>query len=150
MERSYESAAALGHGALGPLADHLDDFVASLISQQYVPAVVDVKALHAVAFDRWLAKRGVTLADRRDPYPAVPAAHSTSTSRPLPEPRRRERCDVSEVLNRRVLAVCAIPAAMTEYPPDVLVTSFAQHLQHHRGLATATIRTPAGLQSASA
>ena len=38
-------------------------FVASLISQQYVPAVVYVKALHAVAFDRWLAKRRVTLAD---------------------------------------------------------------------------------------
>ena len=36
MERSYESAAALARRAVGPLADHLDAFVASLISQQYV------------------------------------------------------------------------------------------------------------------
>jgi hypothetical protein len=33
MERSYASAVALAHRAVGPLADHLDEFVATLISQ---------------------------------------------------------------------------------------------------------------------
>jgi len=47
MKRTYESAAALAHRAAGPLANHLDEFVASLTDQQYVPAVVYVKALHA-------------------------------------------------------------------------------------------------------
>ena len=37
MERSYESAAALAHRAVGPLTDHLDEFVASLTSQQVRP-----------------------------------------------------------------------------------------------------------------
>ena len=41
-------------------------FVSSLIDQQYVASVIYVKALHAVAFDRWLAKRRVVLADLGD------------------------------------------------------------------------------------
>ena len=57
MERSYESAMALVSRATGPLAAHLGPFVASLIDQQYAASVVYVKARHAVAFDRWLAKR---------------------------------------------------------------------------------------------
>ena len=63
MERTYESAAALVGRAAGPLAGHLGAFVSSLIDQQYTASVIYIKAQHALAFDRWLAKRGVVLAD---------------------------------------------------------------------------------------
>jgi hypothetical protein len=66
MESSYESAVARVCRATGPLAAHLGPFVASLIEQQYAASVVHVKARHAVAFDRWLAKRYVALADLND------------------------------------------------------------------------------------
>jgi site-specific recombinase XerD len=141
MERSYESAAALAHRAVGPLADHLDEFVASLISQQYVPAVVYVKALHAVAFDRWLAKRGVTLADLGEIHIQRYQRRIRHRHRAIAETRRRERCDVSEVLQfLRARGACK-SAGDDPIPADVLVSSFVQHLQHHRGLATATIET---------
>ena len=63
MERTNQSAAALVDRATGPLAPHLGVFVTSLIAQQYAASVIYIKALHAVAFDRWLAKRRVVLAD---------------------------------------------------------------------------------------
>jgi len=61
MESSYKSAAALVSPASGPLADHLGPFVAWLIGQQYAADVVYIKARHALAFDRWLAKRRMAL-----------------------------------------------------------------------------------------
>src|SRR5215831_18961966 len=139
MERSYESAAALTHRAVGPLADHLDEFVATLISQQFVPAVVYVKALHAVAFDRWLAKRRVTLADLGEIHIQRYQRRSRRRHRALGETRRRERCDVSEVLQfLRARGLCKA-AGGDPIPADALVISFAQHLKLHRGLTTATI-----------
>src|SRR5580700_7584921 len=63
MERTYESAAALVDRAAGPLASHLGRFVTSLIDQQYTVSVIYIKVRHALAFDRWLAKRRVVLAD---------------------------------------------------------------------------------------
>ena len=63
MERTYESAVALVERATGPLAPHLGIFVTSLVTQQYAASVIYIKALHALVFDRWLAKRGVGLAD---------------------------------------------------------------------------------------
>jgi site-specific recombinase XerD len=141
MERSYESAAALAHRAIGPLADHLDEFVASLISQQYVPAVVYVKALHAVAFDRWLAKRRVTLADLGEIHIQRYQRRSRRRHRAVAETRRRERSDVSEVLQfLRARGLCKA-AGDDPIPADTLVISFAQHLQRHRGLATTTIES---------
>jgi site-specific recombinase XerD len=142
MERSYESAAALAHRAVGPLADHLDEFVALLTSQQYAPAVVYIKALHAVAFDRWLAKRRVTLADLGEidvqRYQRRRRRRHRSI---LAETQRRERYDVSEVLQfLRARGVCKT-AGVDPIPADVFVISFEQHLQHHQGLATTTIAT---------
>ena len=61
MERTNRSAAALVDRATGPLAPHLGVFVASLIAQQYAASVTYIKALHALAFDHWLAKRCVVL-----------------------------------------------------------------------------------------
>ena len=139
MERSYESAAALADSAVGPLADYLDEFVASLISQWYVPAVVYIKALHAVAFDRWLAKRRVTLADLGEIHIQQYQWRSRRRRRAIAETRRRERRDVSDVLQSlRARGLCQV-AADDPIPADALVISFAQHLKHHRGLATATI-----------
>ena len=54
---------ALVGRAAGPLASHLGPFVTSLIEQQYAASVIYIKARHALAFDRWLAKRRVVLAD---------------------------------------------------------------------------------------
>jgi hypothetical protein len=68
MERTYESAAALVDRATGPLARHLGLFVTSLISRQYAASVIYIKALHALAFDRWLAKRRVVLSDLGEVY----------------------------------------------------------------------------------
>jgi site-specific recombinase XerD len=142
MERSHESAAALAHGAVGPLADHLDAFVASLTSQQYAPAVVYIKALHALAFDRWLAKRRLTLAD-------LGAIHIERFERRrrrrhrsiCAETRRRERYDVSEVLQfLRARGVCRT-ADVDPIPADAFVVGFEQHLQQHQGLAVTTIET---------
>src|SRR5262245_43840739 len=62
MERTYEGARALAGRATGPLSSHLGAFVASLIEQQYAACVIYIKVGHALAFDRWLAKRRIALA----------------------------------------------------------------------------------------
>ena len=66
MQRTYESARALVNCAAGPLARHIDPFITSLIEQQYRPSVIYIKARHGLAFDRWLTKRRITLADLCD------------------------------------------------------------------------------------
>ena len=108
MERSYESAAALAHRAVGPLTDHLDEFVASLTSQQYAPAVVYIKALHALAFDRWLVRRRVTLDDLGEIHIERFQRRRRHRHRCIcAETRRREGYDVSEVLQfLRARGVC--------------------------------------------
>jgi len=96
MESTYESAAALVRHAAGPLTDHLGAYVAWLIEQQHAASVVYIKARHALASDRWLAKRRVALADlsevnieryqsrRRRGHRAIRA-----------ETRHRETCEVT-------------------------------------------------------
>ena len=63
MEHTYENVAALAGRAAGPLASYLAPFVTSLINQQYAASVIYIKITHALAFDRWVAKRRVVLAD---------------------------------------------------------------------------------------
>lgn len=60
---TYERARALVRRAAGPLANHLDPFILSLIEQQYRASVTYIKARHGLALDRWLAKRRVMLSD---------------------------------------------------------------------------------------
>ena len=139
MERSYESAVALARRATGPLSKHLESFVGLLIRQRYVPAVVHVKARHALALDRWLQKQDVELADlvegdidrfvrRRRPRGPV-----------QPETRRGEQHDVSEVLRfLRAEGLCAT-APSPSTPANRLVASYEQHLLQHRGLAATSI-----------
>ena len=63
MQQTHESARALVNRAAGPLARYLDPFITSLIEQQYQPSVIYIKARHGLAFDRWLTKRQIVLAD---------------------------------------------------------------------------------------
>jgi integrase/recombinase XerD len=140
MERTYESAAALVDRATGPLEPHLGIFVTSLIAQQYAASVIYIKALHAVAFDRWLAKRRVVLADvgevhlkryghrRRRRYQRIRA-----------ETRRIEWCDVTQLLQfLRDHGVCPTVRGKTTAAED-FVARYQQHLQDQQGLATTTI-----------
>jgi integrase/recombinase XerD len=141
MERTYQSAAALVSRAAGPLANHLGAFVSSLIDQQYSASVIYIKAQHALAFDRWLAERGLVLADlselRIERYQhRIRRRHE----RICGETRRRERNHVTQLLQfLRDHGVC--PAVHIETTAaDDLVAHYRQHLQDQRGLAATTIR----------
>ena len=142
MERTYESAAALVGRAAGPLASHLGPFVTSLIDQQYTASVIFIKARHALAFDRWLAKRRVTLAVLDDVHIERYQRRCRRRDRRIrTETRCRERFELGQLLQfLRGHSVC--PAARVETTAaDDLVTRYGQHLQDQQGLATATIES---------
>ena len=139
MESSYESAAALVSRAAGPLADHLGPFVASLIEQRYAANVVYIKARHALAFDRWLAKRHIALTDLSEVHIEQyqrRRRHRSSRA----ETRRRERCEVTQLLQfLRGQGVCEA-AYVDSTPADDLAADFGHYLQDRQRLATATIK----------
>jgi integrase/recombinase XerD len=140
MERTYESAAALVERATGPLAPHLGVLVRSLIAQQYAASVVYIKALHAVAFDRWLAKRRVVLADLGEVHLERYRHHRRRRQQCIrPETRRIEWCAVTQMLQfLRDQGMCPMVRVQTTAAED-LVASYQQHLLDRQGLATATI-----------
>jgi integrase/recombinase XerD len=140
MERTFESAAALVTRAAGPLASHLGAFVSSLIDHQYAASVVYIKGRHALAFDRWLRKRGAVLADLSD-------GHIEHYQR---RTRRRHQCIRNATRYREYQALMQLlkflrcrgecPAAHVKFTAaDDLVARYGQHLQDHQGLATITI-----------
>lgn len=140
LERTYESALALVATTDGPLSGHLPRFIDSLILQQYVPAVVYVKALHAVAFDHWLARRRAALAD-------VAEAHIAGFGRRrrrcrgsiCPETRKRERFDLVHLLRYlRTVGACA-QAPCLDTPVDALGAAYERHLRHMQGLANSSV-----------
>jgi integrase/recombinase XerD len=140
MERTYESAAALVDRAAGPLASHLGPFVTSLIDQQYTVSVIYIKVRHALAFDRWLAKRRVVLADLGEVHIERYQHRSRRRHQRIrTETRRREWYEVTQLLQfLRGHGVC--PAARVETTAaDDLAARYGQHLQDEQGLATATI-----------
>ena len=148
MERTYENTAALAGRAAGPLAPHFGSFVTSLIDQQYTASVIYIKVRHALAFDRWLAKHRVALADFGEVHIQRYQHRSQRRHQRLrPETRRCEWCAVTQLLQfLRSHGVC--PAARVETSAaDDLATCYGQHLQDQQGLATTTIeryRTVAG------
>lgn len=148
MERTYESAVALGSGGVGPLASHVGVFVTSLMDQQYAASVIYIRVRHALAFDRWLAECGVVLDDLGDVHiERYQNRRRRRHQRIRSETRHRERHAVTQLLQfLRDRGVC--PAARVETTAaDDLVTRYGQYLQHQKGLATATIdgyRTVAG------
>ncbi len=141
MESSYESAAALVRCAAGPLTEHLGLFVAWLIDQQYAASVVYIKARHALAFDRWLAKRHVALTDLSEVHIQQYQRRRRRGHRSIrAETRRRERCEVTQLLRfLRAHGVCEA-ARLQSTPADDLAASFGHYLQHQQGLATTTIK----------
>src|SRR5260370_13770697 len=99
MEGTYESTAQLVGRAAGPLASHLGLFVTSLIDQRYAASVVYIKVLHALAFDRWLAKRHVVLADLGDMHIERYQHRSRRQHQGIrTETRRREWYEVTQLL----------------------------------------------------
>jgi len=140
MERTYESARALIDRAAGPAASHLGPFFTSLIDQQYAASVVYVKVLRAVAFDRWLAKRRIALAEVSELHVERYQNRTRRRHRRIrAETRQLEWRDVTHLLQfLRAQGVC--PAACVETTAaEALADRFAQHLRDQQGLATATI-----------
>jgi integrase/recombinase XerD len=140
MERTYESAAALAARAGGPLAKHLGLYVESLIEQQYKASVVYVKALHAVRFDRWLAKHCVVLADLGERHIERYQRRKCRMHRRIcPETRRREGFDVTHLLRfLRSRGLCQ-PACVSRTAAAEMAIAFSEHLQIRQGLSSATI-----------
>jgi len=140
MEHTYESAGALAGRAAGPLASHLGPFVTSLIDQQYAASVIYIKTRHALAFDRWVAKRGVVLADLGDAHIERYQRRSRRRNQHIrTETRRRERFEVMQLLQfLRGRAVCTARCVETT-PAEDLATQYGQHLQDNQGLAAVTI-----------
>lgn len=148
MERTYESARALAGRAAGPLSNHVGAFTASLIEQQYAACVIYIKVRHALAFDRWLAKRRIVLANLRE----VHIERFQSRTRPRHrrirvQTRQLERREVTHLL-RFLRARGACPEAHVETTAaEGMTARFEQHLQQKQGLAPTTIeryRTVAG------
>jgi integrase/recombinase XerD len=140
MERTYESAAELVDRATGPLAPHLGLFFTSLIAQQYAASVIYIKALHALAFDRWLAKRRVVLSDLGEgKIERYRHRRRLRHQRIRAETRRIEWCDVTQLLQfLRDHGMCPTVRVETTAADD-LVARYQQHLQDQQGLATTTI-----------
>jgi hypothetical protein len=140
MDRTYENTAALVGRAFGPLASHLGPFVTSLIDQQYSKNVIHIKVRHALAFDRWLAKRRVASADLNEGHIERYQHRSRHRrQRILTETRRREWYEATQLLQfLRRHGVCRA-ARMETTAADDLAARYGQHLQDQQGLASATI-----------
>jgi integrase/recombinase XerD len=140
LERSFESAAALVGRTAGPVSEHLGSFVDLLIRQQFVAAVVYVKAMHAAAFDRWLTQHDVDPAELSEVHIQRFLRRRRRHHGPIrPETRRREGYDVQHLLGfLRSRGVCAQEIASST-PAEDLVAAFARHLREQQGLASPTI-----------
>jgi site-specific recombinase XerD len=140
MESSYESATALVCRATGPLTAHLGPFVGWLIEQQYTASVVYIKARHAVAFDRWLAKREVALGNLDEVHIKRYQRRPRRRHRTIrAETRRREWHEVTQLLGfLRDHGVCKA-ARIDSTPVDQLAAGFGQHLQEQQGLAATSV-----------
>ena len=140
MNRTHESARALVSHATGPLASHLDPFIASLIEQQYRASVVYIKALHALAMDRWLTKCRVALADLGEAHiERYQSRCRQRHGRIRTATRQIERKAVTQLLQfLRARGVCP-PAHVETTAAEDLAAHFERHLQDLQGLAAATI-----------
>jgi site-specific recombinase XerD len=122
------------------LAAHLGLFVASLIDKQYVVDVVYVKARHALAFDRWLAKHRIFLDELGETHVERYQRRNRRLRRFIhAETRRHELCDLTNLLcflREQGLCESARPSTV---PADSLTSDFGHYLQHQQGLADVTI-----------
>lgn len=141
MEPTLEGAMELARSASGPLSPHLEAFIASLIDRQYTVISLRSKSWHATAFDAWLARHGVGLAEVSDTH--IDQFHHRDyqpRSDCQAEPRCHEVSALRQLLRYlRKRGVCALPPSTT-VPADDWVTGFGQFLLRDRGLAARTIR----------
>jgi site-specific recombinase XerD len=140
MKRTHESARALVRRATGPLASHLDPFIASLIEQQYRASVIYIKARHGLALDRWLTRRRILLADLSEAQiKRYQNRCRYRHGRIRTATRQIEWKAVTQLLQfLRAQGVCPAAHVKTTAAED-LAAHFEQHLQDRQGLATATI-----------
>ncbi|HEV8523791.1 MAG TPA: tyrosine-type recombinase/integrase [Terriglobales bacterium] len=140
MERSYESAATLVGRAVGPLAAHLGAYVASLVSQQYAIDVVYIKARHALAFDRWLGRRGVALGDLQESHISQYQCRSRRHRSRRDSTLRQELRVLDQLLHfLRQQGTCVPVPTAAILPADEMASGFERHLRNERGLARATV-----------
>lgn len=140
MQQTYESARALVVCAAGPLASHLEPFITSLIEQQYQPSVTCIKARHGVAFDRWLTKRSIVLADVCEAQIVRYQDRTRSRHECIrAETRRIEWKALSQLLQfLRVRGICP-EAHIATTAAEELAVKFGDYLQDQQGLAPSTI-----------
>jgi integrase/recombinase XerD len=139
LEPTLEGAMALARSATGPLSPHLTAFVASLIDQRYANVSVRAKAWHATAFDAWLGKRGIELADLSEAQlRQFSRRNYRARSDCRAEPHRHEAPALLQLLRYlQAQGLCAATAART-FPADALLAGFEQFLLRDRGLAAST------------
>jgi len=139
LEPTLEGAMALARSASGPLSPHLPTFVASLIEQRYAVVCVRAKAWRAAAFDAWLAKRRINLADLHE---AHIEQFSRRNYRPRSDccskPHRHETPALRQLLRYlQAQGLCATTASHA-LAADSLLVGFEQFLLRDRGLAAST------------
>ena len=140
LEPTLKGAMALALNATGPVSPHLPAFVTFLIEQRYAVVCVRAKAWRAAAFDGWLTKQGIELAE-------IKAIHVDEflrrEYRPRSDcraaPRSHEPADVRHLIGYlREQGLCE-PEMKLILPADKLVSCFEQFLLRERGLAATTI-----------
>lgn len=140
MERSYASARAFVDRAAGPLAPHLDSYISGLIDCRYAADVVYLKARHAAAFDRWLAKQRFAVTDLGDGHVELFLHRARSIGRRVaPETLRSERREVLQLLQSlRARGVCR-PVVLQRSSAEQRAGRYAAYLRSEHGLTHATV-----------
>jgi integrase/recombinase XerD len=140
MERSYASARALVRRAGGPLATHLDGYVSGLIDCRYTASVVYIKARHAAAFGRWLAKRRFAVADLGEGHVELFQHRARPIGRRVaPKTLRSEQREVLHLLQfLRTCGVCR-PVLIQRSSAEQQTVRYAAYLRSQQGLTRATV-----------
>lgn len=139
MEPTLEGAMALARSATGPLSPHLTAFIASLTDQRYAVVCLRAKAWRAAAFDAWLGKQGIELADLREVHiEQFSLRNYQPRSDCRSKPRRHEAPALRQLLRYlRAHGLCTLPEVRA-IPADALLAGFEQFLLRDRGLAFST------------
>lgn len=141
MEQSVDYANLFVSGASGPLAEHLDAYVAWLVKSQYATSYIRIKVLHVLAFDRWLEQHDIAMCNLNESHIArYQRRRSHRYGLRHIETRRRELCDLEHLLIFfRQHGICALPLATHQTQIDIIASEFERYLQSERGLANATV-----------
>lgn len=141
MERSFEYVNLFVNSATGPLAKQLDAYIAWLARDQYASSYIRIKALHALAFDRWLKLRGIALVNLNESdISRYQRRRSHRYGLRQIETRHRELFNLEQLLDfLRQQEVCALSPAAHPSPIDSIASEFERYLRSERGLANETV-----------